>query len=79
MFKTINTTSNPIIPVVSTRRIYSNTQCGSYSMSKYIPSITDNFSFHNNGIKKCTCWKTVGFFGKQWGFFKAMFLTRLHT
>jgi len=23
---------------------------------------SDNFSFQNNGIKKCTCWKTMGFF-----------------
>ena len=22
---------------------------------------SDNFSFQNNGIKKCTCWKTMGF------------------
>jgi len=29
---------------------------------------SDNFSFQNNGIKKCTCWKTMGFMGKQWGF-----------
>jgi len=29
---------------------------------------SDNFSFQNNGIKKCTCWKTMGFLGKQWVF-----------
>jgi len=23
--------------------------------------ISDNFSFQNNGIKKCTCWKTMFF------------------
>ena len=41
---------------------------------------SDNFSFQTNGIKKCTCWKTMGFLGKQWVFgennvvvFKAMF------
>ena len=34
---------------------------------------SDNFLFQNNGIKKCTCWKTMRFFGK------AMILTRLHT
>ena len=28
--------------------------------------VNDNFSFQNNGIKKCTCWKTMGFMGKQW-------------
>ena len=30
---------------------------------------SDNFSFQNNGIKKCTCWKTFGFYGKTVGFF----------
>jgi len=43
----------------------------------YIPRNSDNFSFQNNGIKKCTCWKTMGFFGKQWVFLKQCFLTRL--
>jgi len=33
---------------------------------------SDNFSFQNNGIKKCTYWKTMRCFGKQW-VFKAMF------
>ena len=33
---------------------------------------SDNFSFQNNGIKKCTCWKTM-LFGKQCFFKKAMF------
>ena len=49
-------------------------------------TVSDNFSFQNNGIKKCTCWKTMGFWGKQWVFGennvffkKAMFLTPLHT
>jgi len=32
----------------------------------YIPEDSDNFSFQNNGIKKCTCWKKMGFMGKQW-------------
>ena len=32
----------------------------------HVPS--DNFSFQNNGVKKCTCWKTMGYFGKQWFF-----------
>jgi len=49
--------------------------------------ISDNFLFQNNGIKKCTSWKTMGFMGKQCfflennGFFlkKQCFLTRLHT
>jgi len=27
---------------------------------------SDNFSFQNNGIKKCTCWKTMCFWEKQW-------------
>ena len=31
-------------------------------------TVSDNFSFQNNGIKKCTCWKTMVFFGKQWVF-----------
>jgi len=26
--------------------------------------VSDNFSFQNNGIKKYTCWKTMGFLGK---------------
>jgi len=49
------------------------------------PAISDIFSFQNNGIKKCTYWKTMGFLGKQWVFGKTMsflkqcFLTRLHT
>ena len=30
---------------------------------------SDNFSFQNNGIKKCTCWKTMGFFMENNGFF----------
>jgi len=30
--------------------------------------VSDNFSFQNNGIKKCTCWKTMGFYGNQWVF-----------
>jgi len=34
-----------------------------------IAATSDNFSFQNNGIKKCTCWKTMGFLRKQWGFF----------
>jgi len=29
---------------------------------------SDNFSFQNNGIKKCTCLKTMRFFEKQWVF-----------
>ena len=33
----------------------------------YLPT-SDNFSFQNNGIKKCTCWKTMGFLGKKWVF-----------
>ena len=33
-------------------------------------TISDNFSFQNNGIKKCTCWKTMGFSGKQWFFWE---------
>jgi len=38
------------------------------------------FSFQNNGIKKCTCLKTMVCFGKTMLLFlKAMFLTRLHT
>ena len=43
----------------------------------YVPT-SDNFSFQNNWIKKCTCWKTKvfwennGFFwGKQCFFFKS--------
>jgi len=32
--------------------------------------LSDNFSFQNNGIKKCTCWKTMGFMGKQWVFWE---------
>ena len=52
------------------------------SATRYARSIimtSDNFSFQNNGIKKCTCWKTMGFLRKQWvfwennGYFKAMF------
>ena len=39
---------------------------------------SDNFSFQNNGIKKCTCWKTMVFLENN-GFFKAMFWTRRHT
>jgi len=35
---------------------------------------SDNFSFQNNGIKECTCRKTMGFWGKQCFFKKAMFL-----
>ena len=31
---------------------------------------SDNFSFQNYGIKKCTCWKTMGFSGKQWVFWE---------
>jgi len=27
--------------------------------------IGDNFSFQNNRIKKCTCWKTMGFLKNQ--------------
>ena len=44
-------------------------------------SNNDNFSFQNNGIKKCTCWKTMGFLWKTMVFFfkKAMVLTRLYT
>jgi len=51
-------------------------------------AVSDNFSFQNNGIKKCTCWKTMGFWGKQWVFLgkqcccflKAMFFdTTSHT
>jgi len=41
---------------------------------------SDNFSFQKNGIKKCTCWKTMGFLEKQILFKKkAMFFTQLHT
>jgi len=32
---------------------------------------SDNFSFQNNGIKECTCWKTMGFWGKQCFSFKS--------
>ena len=46
---------------------------------------SDNFSFQNNGIKKCTCWKTMGFrenngfFGKTMFFFKKQcFYTTTH-
>jgi len=41
------------------------------NLSKMWHKISDNFSFQNNGIKKCTCWKTMGFFGKQWVFLKS--------
>ena len=47
--------------------------------SLIIIGVSDNFSFQNNGIKKCTCWKTMGFwenngvFWKTMNFFKAMF------
>jgi len=34
---------------------------------------SDNFSFQNNGIKKCTCWKTMRFFFKNNAFFKQCF------
>ena len=30
---------------------------------------SDNFSFQNNGIKKCTCWKTMRFLENN-GFLK---------
>jgi len=30
----------------------------------YLFTGSDNFSFQNYGIKKCTCWKTMGFSGK---------------
>jgi len=35
--------------------------------------LSDNFSIQNNGIKKGTCRKTMGF-GEKMFFFKAMFL-----
>jgi len=35
--------------------------------------ISDNFSSQNNGIKKCTCWKTMGFLGKQCFFLENVF------
>ena len=37
----------------------------------YTLMTSDNFSFQNNGIKKFTCWKTMGYFGKQWVFKKS--------
>jgi len=40
---------------------------------------SDNFSCQNNGIKKCTCWKTMGFWGKQWVFMGRNVFTGLHT
>jgi len=60
--------------------IWCSDKCGKACLFIYSLRYTnsDNFSFQNNGIKKCTYWKTMRFFGKQW-VFKAMFLTRLHT
>ena len=57
-----------------------------YVFISFFLTISDNFSFQNNGIKTCTCWKTMVFLGKQWVFWKtmvfflkAMFLTRPHA
>ena len=34
---------------------------------------SDNFWFQNNGIKKCSCWKTMFFLEINGVFLKAMF------
>jgi len=41
--------------------------------------ISDNFSFQNNGIKKVHMLENNAFSLENNGFFKAMFLTLLHT
>ena len=46
--------------------------CNDYPMCTFIQIVvlSDNFLFQNNGIKKCTCWKTMSFLGKQCFFFE---------
>jgi len=42
-----------------------------YRSRKMNFGVSDIFSFQNNGIKKCTCCKTIGSFLKNNGFFKS--------
>jgi len=53
-------TSREITSIVNSCEIL----CGLVFYTSY--TCSDNFSFQNNGIKKCTCWKTMGFLGTQW-------------
>ena len=40
-------------------------------IAKIIIYISDNFLFQNNGIRKCTCWKTMGFLENDGVFLKS--------